>query len=72
MHHDLQGLAQPGGALSGVGVLVELTVEGQVLVAPEGPSQNLDVLPGAAQGSVGRLAVPALDHLWARHAEAQN
>ncbi len=51
---------------------MELAVERQVLVAPERPSQDLDVLTGAGQRAVGRLAVPAFDDLGAGDAKAQD
>ena len=63
VRHDLQRLSQSAGALPGVRVLVELAVEGQVVVAPECPTEDLDVLPGAGQRTVRGPSVPALHHL---------
>ena len=68
----LQRLAQPDAALAVVGVLVELALEVERLLAAQHPADDLDVLAGAGQRLVRRAAVPALDDLRARHAEPEH
>ena len=65
------GLPRPDRAGSVVGVLEELALEVERLVAPQDPPDDLDVLAGAGQRLVRRTAVPALHHLGTRHAQAQ-
>ena len=72
VHDRLERLAQPDAARPGVGVLVELALVVERLLACQDPTDDLDVLAGARQRLVRRPAVPALDHLRTRDAQAQD
>ena len=72
MGDHLEGLAEPGGALAAVGVLVELALELERLLASEHLADDLDVLAGASERLAVRLAVPALHDLRAGHAETED
>ena len=52
--------------------LVVLALEVERLLAGEDAPDDLDVLPGAGERLRVRLAVPALDHLGPRRAEAED
>ena len=69
---DFSGLPSPMLSGAAVRVLVELALEVERLLAAQHPADDLDVLAGAGQRLVGRPAVPALDDLRARHAEAEH
>ena len=68
----LERLAQVHRALAPQRHLVVLALEVERLLAGEDAADDLDVLPGAGQRLRVRLAVPALDHLRARRAEAED
>ena len=70
--HDLQRLAQAGGAGAVVGVPVVVAVELQRLGPGEHPAEDLHVLPGAGQRAAEGLPVPALHHLGSRHPQPED
>ncbi len=74
VHRGPEGLAQPrrAGGVRGQRQPVEGAVVGHGALAGHHLAHDVDELPRAGQGTAVRLAVPALDHLRARGAEAQH
>ena len=68
---DLERLAQPGALLGRAAAACSAPVVGEAVLAGPHLAADLDDLPGAAERLVVRDAVPALDHLRARRAEAE-
>ena len=68
----LERLAEAHRACAEVRLLVELALEVERLLAGQDPADDLDVLAGAGERLGVRLAVPALDDLRARDAEAED
>ena len=70
LRDQLERLAEPGAALQRQ--LVVLAVVAQRLLAAVDRAQDLDELARARERLREGLAVPALDHLRARHADAED
>ena len=72
MHDRLERLAEPDRALAGVRQRVVRAAVGDRRLAGQHLTDDVDDLAGAGQRLRERLAVPALDHLRAAHAHAED